>query len=252
MLDIVTLLWIAIAVLTLAILLVSRVAQPYGRHAPATGRWGPTMDNRLGWIVQEAPSALCLSYFFFHGSLQKNAASYLFLGLFVLHYLNRTVIFPLRTRTTGKRIPVAVVAMAAGFNLVNGTLNGVWLGSVGGDYGAWYFATPRFAVGLALFLGGALINNWADTALIGLRRPGETSYRVPQGGLFRLVSCPNHLGEIIEWVGFAVLVGSLQAWSFALWTCCNLVPRALDHHRWYRQRFADYPQERRALIPFVL
>jgi len=42
---------------------------------------------------------------------------------------------------------------------------------------------------------------------------------------------------------------SLPALSFAIWTAANLGPRARTHHRWYQQTFADYPPERRALIP---
>ena len=39
--------------------------------------------------------------------------------------------------------------------------------------------------------------------------------------------------------------------AFAIWTIANLLPRARSHHRWYRERFAEYPSERRAMIPFV-
>jgi hypothetical protein len=31
----------------------------------------------------------------------------------------------------------------------------------------------------------------------------------------------------------------------------NLVPRAIATHAWYREKFADYPPERRILVPFV-
>jgi len=31
----------------------------------------------------------------------------------------------------------------------------------------------------------------------------------------------------------------------------NLIPRALDHHRWYKEQFEDYPPERKALLPFL-
>lgn len=42
-------------------------------------------------------------------------------------------------------------------------------------------------------------------------------------------------------------------WTFVfVWTAVNLVPRALAHHRWYREHFEDYPRQRKALIPFVL
>jgi hypothetical protein len=39
--------------------------------------------------------------------------------------------------------------------------------------------------------------------------------------------------------------------SFALFTAANLAPRALANHRWYHEKFADYPPERRRLIPFI-
>ena len=66
------------------------------------------------------------------------------------------------------------------------------------------------------------------------------------------MSCPNYLGEIVEWIGWAILTWSLAGASFAVWTAANLAPRALSNHRWYREQFTDYPPARRALIPFVL
>ena len=66
------------------------------------------------------------------------------------------------------------------------------------------------------------------------------------------MSCPNYLGEIIEWVGWAVATWSLAGLSFAVWTAANLIPRAWQHHRWYRAEFPDYPKERKAVIPFLL
>jgi hypothetical protein len=45
---------------------------------------------------------------------------------------------------------------------------------------------------------------------------------------------------------------NLPAFSFALWTAVNLIPRALDHHRWYLKTFPDYPKERKAVIPFLV
>ena len=66
------------------------------------------------------------------------------------------------------------------------------------------------------------------------------------------VSCPNYLGELMEWGGYALMVWSLPALSFFIWTLVNLIPRALDHHRWYKEKFEDYPSDRRALIPFLI
>ena len=103
-----------------------------------------------------------------------------------------------------------------------------------------------------LFLIGAYINNQSDTILINLRQGSENGYKVPFGGMFRYVSCPNHLGEIIEWIGFAILTWSLPTLAFALWTVANLLPRAIEHHKWYHKNFKEYPKNRKAIIPYFL
>lgn len=53
-------------------------------------------------------------------------------------------------------------------------------------------------------------------------------------------------------VGFALCSWSLAGLFIFLVSAGNLVPRAFATHRWYRARFPDYPQERRALVPFLL
>ena len=45
---------------------------------------------------------------------------------------------------------------------------------------------------------------------------------------------------------------SLAGLAFFTYTAANLVPRALVHHQWYQERFADYPAGRKAVIPGVL
>ena len=103
-----------------------------------------------------------------------------------------------------------------------------------------------------MFLGGFAINQHSDFILLHLRRPGETGYKIPYGGLYRLVSCPNYLGELLEWIGWAILTWSLGGLTFALWTAANLIPRAVAHHRDYHRRFPEYPTERKAVLPFLL
>ena len=142
--------------------------------------------------------------------------------------------------------------MALVFNVVNGYLNGRYLFALGPERNSGWLVDPRFLVGLSLFGGGMLLNLWADQRLRSLRAPGETGYQIPQGGAFRLVSCPNYLGEIVEWIGWAILTWSPAGLAFAVWTAANLVPRALSHHRWYQRTFPDYPAERRAVAPGLL
>ncbi|GAB0187162.1 3-oxo-5-alpha-steroid 4-dehydrogenase 2 [Grus japonensis] len=109
----------------------------------------------------------------------------------------------------------------------------------------------RFTSGLLLFLLGMGINIHSDLLLRQLRKPGEVTYKIPQGGLFTYVSGANYFGEIVEWFGFAIATWSLPAFAFAFFTLCCIGPRAYHHHRYYLKTFTDYPKSRKALIPFV-
>ena len=96
-----------------------------------------------------------------------------------------------------------------------------------------------------------LINWKSDTMLIDLRKPGETGYKIPNGFLFKYISSPNLFGEIVQWLGFAVIAWNIPALGFFIWTYANLVPRAKNHHEWYHQNFNDYPKNRKVIFPFL-
>ncbi len=242
--------WIIVAVLIFP--LVMMIVAPYGRHT--TRKWGALIDNRTGWILMELPALLVFAGFFLGGSGERPGVTWIFFSLWVLHYIHRTLIFPFRLRTRGKKMPLAIVFMAIGFNFVNGFINGYYLGNLATHemYPLAYLADFRFLGGFALFFIGMAINWHSDTVLIRLRKPGESGYMIPRGGLFRLVSCPNHFGEIVEWSGYALMTWCSPAVAFTLWTVANLLPRALHHHKWYRQAFPEYPAGRKALIPWLL
>lgn len=240
--------WIALALLLLPVQIF--ITAPYGRHA--SSKWGPQIDNRLGWIIMEIVSPAAFALLFLLGSNPKSTPMWIFFFAYVLHYLNRSLIFPLRIRTNGKKMPLFIIFSAISFNLVNGSTNGYWLGSLGAPYPEDWLHDPRFIIGLGLFISGAFINIQSDNILLRLRKPGETGYKIPQGGLFRFISCPNHFGEIIEWAGFALMCWNLPALGFAVWTAANLIPRAIAHHKWYQQRFDNYPTERKAVVPGIV
>lgn len=250
--NIVTSIWIVAGVLVFPLTL--GLTAPFGRHF--TQGWGPSTGNRLGWIVMESPAIWWFTLVFVIGSggfsvSNANSAAWTLWALWMFHYLNRGLVFPVRIRTSGKRIPLLIVASAFGFQMINGLLNGLAIGLYGARYDANWFGNPIFWIGLVLFLGGWLINFWSDEILLRLRKPGETKYQIPRGGMFNWVSCPNFFGEIILWSGWAVMCWNLAALSFAIWTFANLVPRGLAHHRWYRETFEDYPPERKAIFPGI-
>ncbi|HEX6849871.1 MAG TPA: DUF1295 domain-containing protein [Candidatus Polarisedimenticolaceae bacterium] len=232
--------WIAIAAITFAVLL--KVDAPYGRHARRG--WGPMLPAWMGWIVMELPSPVLIAGFWFASPYRSDPASVALMAAWVGHYVYRTLIFPFLGAGNKAPMPASIAASAFGFNLVNGSLNGYGMFHVDGvrEVGA------RFVGGMALFAAGFLIHVKSDAILRSLRKPGESGYRIPRGFLFRWVSCPNYLGEVVEWIGFAIAAGTLWPASFAAWTVANLVPRAFAHHRWYVSTFEEYPKGRRAIL----
>lgn len=222
---------------------------PYGRHNRPG--WGPTLDNRLGWFLMEFPVVVVFLAALCRENIPGDLYVRVFSACFLFHYLHRSIVFPLRLQTRGKRMPLVIVLSAITFNFANGFFLGYYFAHFAGYPPEWW-VDLRFLAGMAFFWIGMAVNWQSDNILIHLRKPGETGYVIPRGGLFARVSCPNHFGEILEWTGFALMTWSMPGFAFALWTAANLAPRALAHHRWYRERFPDYPLERKALIPFVL
>jgi 3-oxo-5-alpha-steroid 4-dehydrogenase 1 len=239
--------WFIVAAIFFLVL--SFVPAPYGRHARSG--WGPMIPDRAGWIIMEAPSPLVFAACFVVGEYHHSITAWVFLGAWLFHYIYRAFIYPLRRQSPGRQMPLSVVLMAIGFNCVNGYLNGRYLFTFSGGYPNSWLIAPPFLLGAALFTGGLIVNRKSDLTLHELRRANESGYEIPQGGLYRWVSSPNYLGEIVEWTGWAIGTWSLAGLSFALWTAANLAPRARSNHLWYQQQFPDYPDERKALIPGV-
>lgn len=240
--------WIALGLIIFIVLLF--VPAPYGRHSKRT--WGAMIPNKLAWVLMELPSLICFSAFFLFGPEQVQPMAWIFFTLYVAHYINRSLIYPFRTRTKGKEMPFIIAFFAICFNLVNGSLNGYYFSSFSREYTLEWLYDARFIIGMLFFIIGFVINAYSDHYLLHLRKKSGNGYQIPQGRLFTYISCPNFFGEILEWTGFAIMTWSPAALAFALWTFFNLVPRALEHHKWYKKEFKDYPADRKAIVPFVL
>ena len=240
--------WIAFGIILFPVLL--SITAPYGRHSRKD--WGPMIPNRLGWIIMELPTLVMFVVFFLVGPNPVSLVTLIFFLLYTIHYTNRAIIFPLRTHTSQKLMPLIIPVFAIFFNLINGFLNGYYFGTISEGYGIEWLYDIRFIAGGFLFFLGMAINLKSDNVLLALRHSTKNGYSIPTGGLFKYISCPNFFGEILEWTGFAIMTWSPAALAFAVWSIVNLVPRALDHHRWYREKFSDYPAERKAVIPFIV
>ncbi len=243
--EIFNLCWIAIGLITFLYLL--KKEAPYGRFS--NRQWGPMISNRLGWILMEGAVLVVLALWVPLKKLQENPVNSMLL-LFTLHYVHRSFIYPFMTRTKGKKMPLILMLSAIFFNIVNGSLLGIWFTHFA-HYPKGWLTSPAFIIGLLGFVIGMVINWTSDYKLIRLRKEKESGYKIPYGGLFNYISSPNLFGEILEWSGFALLTWSLPGLTFLIWTCANLIPRALSVHRWYNRTFPEYPSQRKVLFPFI-
>ncbi|HEX5198995.1 methyltransferase [Paractinoplanes rhizophilus] len=223
------------------------ITAPYGRHLRAG--WGATVPARAGWLVMESVSPLVFAVVFRSGPRRADLVALVLFAMWQSHYVYRAFVYPFLLRGGG-RMPVVVMLLAVGFNVLNASINAYWIGTLG-QYPVGWLADPRFLIGVTLFAGGLALHVWADRKLRRLRASGG-GYRIPYGGAYRWVSCPNYLGEMVEWTGWALATWSPAGLAFAAYTVANLAPRAVDHHAWYHRQFPEYPAERRALIPYVI
>ena len=224
----------------------------YGRfYAP---KWGPAIDNRLGWMLMEAPVFVAMLLLWWLSDRREDGIRLVFLLLFELHYFHRAFVFPWLMRGRSK-MPLSIIGTAVLFNTLNADMQGGWLFYVSpvDYYSADWLTSVPFLAGTALFLLGMGVNIHSDRIIRNLRKPGDTAHYLPRGGMFRWVTSANYFGELVEWTGFAILTWSVSGAGFALWTFANLAPRAARIYNGYRQEFPEQLDTRttKRIIPFI-
>ena len=102
----------------------------------STSNWGPKIGNKLAWVLMEAPAFIFLLYYTIRFAMSgadtgnSKAVLYIMAGFYLLHYFQRSFIFPLMMR--GKStMPIAIMLMGLVFNTLNayliaGSCSNVW------------------------------------------------------------------------------------------------------------------------------
>jgi 3-oxo-5-alpha-steroid 4-dehydrogenase 1 len=241
-----SLLWIAAKCLKLNVPIV------YGRHE--TGEYRFRIPTRLSWVLMESPACLVFAYFVTTGPLPVTPPVFVLFVMWQMHYFHRAFIYPFQLQIrTGSTTPIRMTLFGAILCTACGYLNGEFISkyAVHLQSNDWFYS-PAFIIGTIIFLMGYVLNKVSDSKLIKLRKQNPNEYSIPYGGVYRWVSCPNYLGEIITWFGFCCAAWSIAGLTFAFMTASNLIFRALENHQWYREKFPNYPTERKAIIPFIL
>lgn len=246
---------IAYTMLILAVfvfLVLQKVTAGYG--IAYSRKWGPALPNRIGWILMECPVFIAMILIWISSPRRAELPLVVMTSLFLLHYFQRSFIFPLLMK--GKsRMPLVIILLGVCFNLVNAYLIGGWLFYVSpaDTYPVSWLSSPLFIIGTIIFFVGMAVNCHSDYIIRHLRKPGDTRHYIPRGGMYRYVTSANYFGEIVEWTGFAILTWSLPGLVFLVWTFANLGPRARSLHARYISEFGDEYADlgRRYIIPFI-
>lgn len=237
------------------------VASPYGRFS--SPKMGITLNPKLGWWLMEIPATVVFLWFYLQGPRALETAPLLLAAVWTLHYGNRGWFFPLSIRVAaGRRSTFSVTVMAMGMfvTAIHGYLNARLFTELGAHLTSAWLHDPRFLAGLAIYACGfftivqseAIVRNLRDPMARAEALAGNGDYKIPYGGMYRYVSSPQYLGELTAWAGFALMTWGLPGVMIFLISAANLVPRAFATHKWYRDKFPDYPVERKALIPHVV
>lgn len=226
----------------------------------STSKWGPKISNKAAWVIMEAPAFIFLLYqtisFAASGVETGNSRTelYIMAGLFLLHYFQRSFIFPFLMRGKSK-MPIAIMLMGLTFNTLNAYLIGGWLygQAPAGMYGTHWLWSPQFIIGAVVFFTGMAINLHSDHIIRNLRKPGDTKHYIPRKGLYKYVTSANYFGEFTEWVGYAILTWSPAGLLFAAWTFANLAPRAKSLTAKYEEEFGEEYKslKKKHIIPFI-
>lgn len=217
-------------------------------------KWGKSVSNKVGWKIMEAPVFIIMLALWAFSEYRFDIGRICILLLFQIHYFYRAFIFPNKFKGRSQ-MAISVVAMGFVFQVINALLIGGWLFYLSPPdyYGASWLLSYKFIIGLIIFVVGMVINRHSDNVILNLRKTDENKYYLPTKGLYRYVTSANYFGELVEWIGFAILSWSGAAAVFALWTFANLTPRAIRIYDKYVSMFPDEMKNRKLkkLIPFI-
>jgi hypothetical protein len=222
---------------------------PYGKtYTRGSSFFKVELPDRFCMITIHLPVLVVFIYahvYFPNGDLTSVASL-----LYIVHYIHRGLIYPWFRRSQSKPWPLETFL----YFLVEKFLETTIVGR------ALIFDSVRHHVALQLFLcvgviGCAIVAGVHDYKLCGLRKSGDTGYQIPQGLLFKWISGPNYLFELLEWCFFIwFLPINIVLATFAALVLVNISGRAEWNHDAYVKRLFKnkYLDDRCPYIPFVM
>ena len=237
---------VAVQLVLAAVLVVGEVSGrlrlPYSKFGTGVG-----VNSRTGLALAYTTPIIIYIALWIEGGAPQSPYHLVVLGTFLLHFIRRIleILFVNSySRPTPLRalVPIALVyggaAASSAFFQVHTSGQPT--------------SSPTFMLGTVLFGLGELLNGYHHWLLARLRLPGVHTYVVPRGGLFGWVASPHYFGEILSFVGYAMMSDLFPVWGNALVVSAYLSARANSTLKWYREETRlRIPAGWRRLVPFV-
>jgi 3-oxo-5-alpha-steroid 4-dehydrogenase 1 len=225
----------------------------YGRHTSNTGKL-IIVSDKFAWIIEEIPTLIISVYYtsdYISSAEKINYLKFLMIAFYYIHYFHRSIIYPFKLFSKGRKLPIDIALMGSTFNFFNATMinRSIFYFS---DYTLENLMSPIFGLGCLLYGIGMYINIYHDYYILREKKRLNGAYFIPEEFLFKYICSPNYFGEIIEWIGFALATRTVSGLVFSISTFSNLFPRAISHKRWYQEKFKEFPKNRRAIVPFLV
>lgn len=218
-------------------------------------KWGKTINNKIGWFLMEIPVFIVMTILWLASPRRFMITPFIFLIFFQIHYLRRALIFPFLLKGNGK-MPITIILMGFVFNVCNAIMQGGWIFYLSpiDMYTIDWLLTPQFIIGTIVYFFGMIVNIQSDKIIQNLRGENDNKHYLPEGKFFNYVTSAHYFGEIVQWIGFAILTWSISGAVFAFWTFANLVPRANAIYHKYIKLFGKETIKNRKLkkvFPFI-
>ena len=220
---------------------------PYGKtYSKGKSFLKVEISDRIAFMISHStgPIFFVLMKLYFPNGDFFSFQSFLFIG----HYIHRTLIYPWFRKSHSKKWPIESLIFYTATNFVIGSTAARVQIFGGSKIPLW-----GELIITCLFICFAIGTAIHDYILCSLRSAGDRGYQIPQGLLFKWVSGPNYLLELLQWVSYAFFMPFNSGTAvFGLWLLVNISARAESNHQWYQNVFkTKYPVDRTAYLPFI-
>ena len=205
-------------------------------------RRGKGISMRMGTLIFDGIPVLFAVGYAITLAATATPIQWIMTILFVLHFGKRCFEAVFVHKYSGT-IDVFSVLQIAGFYCL-----AVWLGLFT-TAGVTQAPDMITGIGLATFAAGTVINAYHHVLLANLRARGSNEYVIPRGGLFGFIVCPHYLGELLAWLGIALVSRQLAMYIWFFGETAYLLIRSRNTLKWYRARFPQMAGRVRGLLP---